>query len=71
MAESKQAWDQVGRDFTELGQHLKRHYSQQDTQHKSQSEKHERDDVGAVDSLAQADRDCCTASAREQRPEQP
>ena len=38
MAESKQAWDQVGRDFTELGQHLKRHYSQQDTQHKSQQD---------------------------------
>jgi hypothetical protein len=36
MAESKQAWDQVGRDFTELGQHLKRHYSQQDTQQDTQ-----------------------------------
>jgi hypothetical protein len=38
MAESKQAWDQVGRDFTELGQHLKRHYSQQDTQQESQQD---------------------------------
>lgn len=29
MADNKQAWDQVGRDFTDLGQHLKRHYSRQ------------------------------------------
>jgi hypothetical protein len=29
MADNKQAWDQVGRDFTDLGQHLKRHYRQQ------------------------------------------
>jgi hypothetical protein len=26
MADNKQAWDQVGQDFTDLGQHLKRHY---------------------------------------------
>ncbi len=26
MADNKQAWDQVGQDFTNLGQHLKRHY---------------------------------------------
>ena len=28
MADSRQAWDQVGRDFTGLGQHLRRHYEQ-------------------------------------------
>ncbi len=29
MADNKQTWDQVGRDFSDLGQHLKRHYRQQ------------------------------------------
>ena len=29
MADSKKAWDQVGQDFTDLGQHVKRHYEQQ------------------------------------------
>ena len=29
MTDNKQQWDQVGRDFTDLGQHLKRHYRQQ------------------------------------------
>jgi Flp pilus assembly pilin Flp len=29
MADSKKAWDQVGQDFTVLGQHVKRHYEQQ------------------------------------------
>jgi hypothetical protein len=28
MADNKQAWDRVGQDFTDLGQHLKRHYEQ-------------------------------------------
>jgi hypothetical protein len=47
MAESKQAWDQVGRDFTELGQHLKRHYSQQDSQ--AEAEKPAPEDRRKVD----------------------
>jgi Flp pilus assembly pilin Flp len=29
MADSRQAWDQVGEDFTDLGQHVKRHYQEQ------------------------------------------
>ncbi|HZC98829.1 MAG TPA: hypothetical protein VFA46_01115 [Actinomycetes bacterium] len=29
MANSGQAWDRVGQDFTDLGHHLKRHYEQQ------------------------------------------
>ena len=28
MADSRQAWDQVGRDFASLGQHLRRQYEQ-------------------------------------------
>jgi hypothetical protein len=29
MGDSRQAWDRVGEDFTDLGQHVKRHYQQQ------------------------------------------
>lgn len=29
MADSRQAWDRVGQDFTDLGHHVKRHYEQQ------------------------------------------
>jgi Flp pilus assembly pilin Flp len=29
MADSRQAWDRVGQDFTDLGQHVRRHYEQQ------------------------------------------
>ena len=29
MADSRRAWDRVGQDLTDLGQHLKRHYEQQ------------------------------------------
>ena len=28
MGESKQAWDKVGEDLTELGHHVKRHYQE-------------------------------------------
>jgi hypothetical protein len=29
MADSRKAWDQVGQDFTDLGQQVKRHYQRQ------------------------------------------
>jgi hypothetical protein len=58
MADNKQAWDQVGRDFTDLGQHLKRHYHQQaETQAGAQAE-------GAVERPAPEDRRKVDAALR-------
>jgi uncharacterized FlaG/YvyC family protein len=64
MAESKQAWDQVGRDFTELGQHLKRHYSQQDTQQESQQESQQDTQQAEAEKPAPEDRRKVDAALR-------
>jgi hypothetical protein len=62
MADNKQAWDQVGRDFSDLGQHLKRHYRQQaEAQGEAQAEAQAE---GAVERPAPEDRRKVDAALR-------